>query len=245
MKQFLSFLLITFSLLVPMAHATPNSPAPSIIILLGPPGSGKGTQATRLAAELNIPQISTGDLFREHLKKNTDLGKQARSFMDAGRLVPDELVFEMLFTRVSQDDCKNGYILDGFPRTLAQAESLGKYLKSQSLDQNLYVVNLNVKDSEITKRATGRLLCRDCGQIHHKEFSPPEKEGVCDRCSGELYQRVDDTKEVVEERLQVYHKQTAPLESHYSKLGLLRNIDGEQSPIVIFQELLDIVKNRK
>ena len=208
-----------------------------VIILLGPPGSGKGTQAIEISKHKNIPHISTGDLFRENIGNNTELGKEAKSFMDQGRLVPDELVLNMLFDRVSRPDCKNGYVLDGFPRTIPQAEALDRYLKGKS---TVIALNLAVPDDVIIKRIEGRLTCKACGNMHHKEFSPPAKEGVCDNCGSPLTQRADDTREVVMERLRVYKEQTEPLIQHYEKQGVLKTVDGNRPPKVVLDELLKL-----
>ena len=215
------------------ASPMPN-PNQNVIILLGPPGSGKGTQAKRLSVDFAIPHISTGDLFRENIGKNTDLGKKAKTFMDAGKLVPDELVLEMLFDRVSHPDGKQGYILDGFPRTIPQAEA---FARSLSPDANLIVVNLDIPDDLIIKRISGRLTCQKCGTIYNKYFSPPAKERVCDKCSGELIQRPDDKAEVVMERLRVYHSQTEPLIQYYKDKGQLFTVDGTKSPDEVYGNL--------
>lgn len=205
-----------------------------VVILLGPPGSGKGTQAVRLTKELKIPHISTGDLFRENISKDTELGKRAKSYMNAGKLVPDEVVLDMLFDRVSKPDAENGYLLDGFPRTVPQAEALEKHLAGNT---DLIVLDLEVPDEIIFKRAEGRLTCKSCGNIHNRYFSPPAKESVCDKCEGELFQRPDDKAEVVEERLRVYHDQTQPLVDYYDKKGLLKRVDGTKSPDEVFESL--------
>ena len=205
-----------------------------VIILLGPPGSGKGTQAVRLTKELGIPHISTGDLFRENISKDTELGKRAKTYMNAGKLVPDELVLDMLFDRVSRPDCQNGYLLDGFPRTLPQAEAYGAKLGDNTA---LTVIDLEVPDDVIVKRAEGRLTCKSCGNIHNRYFSPPTKEGICDKCGCELIQRPDDKAEVVQERLRVYHEQTKPLVEYYQKKGVLKRLDGTKSPDEVFESL--------
>lgn len=204
-----------------------------VVILLGPPGAGKGTQAVRLAADRGIPHISTGDLFRANLKQGTDLGQRAKGFMESGKLVPDELVLEMLFDRVGAADCSGGYLLDGFPRTLPQAKALTEALGNQSWTSLL----LEVPDEAIVGRACGRLLCRDCTNIHHAEFAPPAKEGVCDNCGGELYRRKDDQPDVVRERLNVYHNETSPMVDYYRDLGSLITIDGNQKPDEVFEDL--------
>ena len=218
-------------------HADINQSKPLVVILLGPPGSGKGTQAVRLSQELKIPHISTGDLFRENLSKNTDLGKKAKSYMDGGQLVPDEVVLEMLFDRVSRPDCVKGYLLDGFPRTIPQAEALERHLQDTA---NVIALNLQVKDELIFKRAEGRMTCK-CGQTYNKYFSPPKIEGKCDKCESALYQRTDDAAAVVQERLKVYHLQTEPLIEFYQKKGLLVSVNGENAPDVVFQELLKAI----
>lgn len=208
-----------------------------LFILLGPPGSGKGTQARRVSQEQAVPHISTGDLFREHLSKNSALGKRAKAFMEAGQLVPDELVLEMLFHRVAEADCKNGYLLDGFPRTIPQAEALDR-----SLPENVKIAafNLKVSDEIIVKRAEGRLTCSKCGRIYNRYFSPPAQEGVCDKCCGHLFQRDDDKSEVVNKRLKVYHEQTAPLIDFYKKKNVLTEINGEETPDQVFNALMKV-----
>lgn len=207
---------------------------PLVVILLGPPGSGKGTQAVRLTKELGIPHISTGDLFRENMSKNTELGKTAKGYIEAGKLVPDQIVLDMLFDRVSRPDSAQGYLLDGFPRTLSQAETLDKYLGD---DVHLIVLDLVVPNDAIIKRAEGRLTCRNCGHVFNRYFSPAEQEGICDKCEGELYQRSDDKMEVVQERLRVYHAQTKPLVEYYAKKHALQRVDGTMSPDEVFESL--------
>jgi len=217
-----------------------SSPSnPKVVILLGPPGSGKGTQAVRISKELGIPHISTGDLFRENISQDTELGKRAKTFMNAGKLVPDEVVLDMLFDRVARPDCAHGYLLDGFPRTLPQAEALEKHLAK---NVQLIVLDLEVPDEIIVKRAEGRLTCKSCGNVYNKYFSPPLKEGVCDKCGGELIQRPDDKADVVQERLRVYHSQTAPLVEFYAKKGVLQRVDGTKTPEVVFQALMQKLK---
>lgn len=213
-----------------------------VIILLGPPGSGKGTQAVRLAKQLQIPHISTGDLFRENLSKGTELGKKVRTFMDAGHLVPDALVLDMLFDRISHLDCALGYLLDGFPRTIPQAEAFDSRLTAHD---DLIVLNLDVADDVIVKRIAGRLSCKQCGNIHHKDFSPPKVAGKCDKCQGELIQRPDDRAEVVKERLSVYHTQTEPLIAHYAKKKVLHTFNGEQAPNTVYEELISLLATKK
>jgi adenylate kinase len=206
-----------------------------VLILLGPPGAGKGTQAVRLASECDIPHISTGDLFRANLKQGTDLGQRAKGFMESGKLVPDELVLEMLFDRVAADDCSGGYLLDGFPRTLPQAEALNRALG----DQPTATLLLDVPDGIIVDRASGRLLCKGCTNIHHATFAPPTRAGFCDECGGELYRRKDDESEVVLERLSVYRAETQPMVDYYRERGSLQEIDGNQSPDAVFAALIE------
>lgn len=206
-----------------------------VLILLGPPGAGKGTQAVRLASECGIPHISTGDLFRANLKEGTDLGQRAKGYMESGQLVPDELVLEMLFDRVAAADCQDGYLLDGFPRTLPQAEALTAALG----DQPNATLLLDVPDEIIVGRASGRLLCKGCTNIHHATFAPPATPGICDACGGELYRRKDDEPEVVTERLAVYRAQTQPMVDYYRERGSLEEIDGNQTPDAVFAALTE------
>jgi len=212
-----------------------------IIILLGGPGAGKGTQAVRLAAARELPHISTGDLFRENLRGATPIGLKAKEYMDAGELVPDEVVLDMLSERVAADDCRDGYLLDGFPRTVPQAEALDARVSS---GDELFVINLEVADETIVQRIAGRLCCRDCGHVQHETQSPPRVAGKCDECGGELYQRKDDSPDVVRERLRVYHEQTEPLVHYYSEKGVLNSIDGERNPEAVFEELEGLVPSR-
>lgn len=195
------------------------------LILMGPPGGGKGTQAQRLTQELGIPQISTGDILRGAVRAGTELGQKAKQFMDAGELVPDDVIIGIVKDRLQEDDAQKGFILDGFPRTVAQADALGKMLGEA--DRKIErVINFVVPDEEIVQRITGRRMCRECGATYHVSFDPPSKEGVCDKCGGELYQRDDDTEETVRKRLEVYRDQTAPLIDYYSKQGIVREIEG-------------------
>lgn len=209
-----------------------------VVILLGPPGSGKGTQAVRISQELGIPHISTGDLFRENIKNNTPLGQKARTYMDAGKLVPDEVVLDMLFDRVSRQDCAKGYLLDGFPRTIPQAEAYDKKFPATA---QLIVINLDVPDEIIFKRAEGRLTCKNCGTIYNRYYSPPTQDDICDKCSGELVQRPDDKAEVVEERLKVYHAQTEPLINFYAKKNVLHTIEGDRAPQDVYTEIMNVL----
>lgn len=205
-----------------------------VMILLGPPGAGKGTQASRLSAELGLPHVSTGDLFRDSLSRGTELGKRAKGFMDSGTLVPDEFVLEMLFDRVARPDCAEGYLLDGFPRTLPQAEALAKRLTGSARVQ---VLNLAVPDAPLLERVTGRRTCKSCGNIHHVRHAAPKIAGRCDQCGGELLQRSDDTPEVVAKRLAVYREQTQPLEVWYRTRGVLVDVDGDRPADQVFRAL--------
>ena len=211
-----------------------------IVVLLGAPGAGKGTQAIRLSKARSWPHVSTGDLLREHVKRGTALGQQAKSFMDKGDLAPDELVLDMLATRVASPDCRDGYVLDGFPRTEVQAQALEKRL---GLDQ-MHVVNLEVSDESLLSRAAGRLSCRKCGSVFHIKNSAPKKAGVCDNCGGELFQRDDDAVPVVRERLRIYREKTAPLVRFYRDRGLLYSLDGEAPPDVVFARLDSLIPGK-
>lgn len=197
-----------------------------IVVLLGPPGVGKGTHAAPLSRHLQIPHISTGELFREHLEKKTSLGKKAKAFIQKGELVPDSLVLDMLFERISKKDCKKGYILDGFPRTVVQAKQFEKQLPSE---HEIKVIYLSSDQNLLVERITGRLSCSHCSLIYHKIVSPPQKENICDECGNKLYQRSDDTKEVFEKRLKVYYDQTNPLIDYYKKKKVLQEIKVESS----------------
>ncbi len=189
-------------------------------VLVGPPGAGKGTQAQILASELSIPKVSTGDIFRANVSGGTELGNQAKTYMDRGELVPDEVTNAMVRDRLAQDDAKAGFLLDGFPRNVAQAETLNKILGE--LDELLDVVlELRVDKEEVVKRLSGRRSCRNCGHVQHVDYDPPKTEGVCDSCGGELFQRDDDREETIRRRLEVYDEQTAPLVSFYDNEGLL------------------------
>jgi adenylate kinase len=198
-----------------------------VLILLGPPGAGKGTQAVSLSAQLGLRHVSTGDLFRDHLARSTELGQKVRGLMDRGELVPDDLVLDMLRDRVGLPDCEAGYLLDGFPRTVPQAEALELMIEGRGAARAL---SLEVPDDALVMRLTGRRICRaDGSHIHHATFSAPRQEGVCDTCGGELYQRNDDSESVVSRRLEVYHEQTAPLLDFYQQRGLLTAIDGNRA----------------
>jgi adenylate kinase len=202
-----------------------------IVILLGAPGAGKGTQAKRLSQEMSLPHVSTGDLFRENVGQGTELGKRAKTFMDEGNLVPDELVIDMLFDRVARPDCSEGYLLDGFPRTVDQANALEQRLDGES---RLSVIDIEVPDQDIIDRLAGRQVCKACGHTHHAQFSPPAKAGLCDVCGGVLERRKDDSPEVVEKRLAVYRQQTAPLIEFYKTRSNLCRVDGRPTPDQVF-----------
>ena len=190
------------------------------IIMLGAPGAGKGTHAKKITEKFGIPAISTGDIFRENIKNGTELGKKAKEYMDAGNLVPDELVCDLVVDRLKQDDCKNGYILDGFPRTIPQAEALTAALAKDD-DAIDYALEIFIEDQAIIDRMSGRRVCKSCGATYHVVNIPPKTEGVCDECDGELIVRDDDAPETVKKRLDVYHEQTAPLIDYYKKQGIL------------------------
>ena len=209
-------------------------------VLLGPPGAGKGTQAVRLVEKYEIPHISTGDIFRKNIKEGTELGKKAQEYMNAGALVPDELVVDLVKDRLQQDDCKNGFLLDGFPRTIFQAEKLDEFLSESNLKMDI-VINLKVEKEALIKRLTGRRVCKDCGASYHIVNIPPKKEGVCDICGGELIQRKDDNNETVENRINVYEEQTAPLIGYYKEAGSLVDFDGEASLDEVFDAIVQAI----
>ncbi len=218
-----------------------SSQHPVYLIFIGPPGAGKGTQAATLEQELGLKQVSSGDLFRENLKNQTELGTLAKSYMDRGELVPDEVTIRMVQDRMQRSDCARGVILDGFPRTLQQASALDAMLASQGSKIDLAPV-LTVNDDDLIARLTGRRVCRNCGATYHMMFNPSKVEGVCDACGGELYQRSDDSLETVRNRLYVYYKQTSPLIGYYYANGLTRFIDGSQAIEVVRQALLDAIQ---
>jgi adenylate kinase len=212
-------------------------------ILLGGPGAGKGTQAKILTDKYRIPQVSTGDMLRAALKAQTPLGLEAKKFMDAGALVPDEVVIGLIDERLDQADAKAGFILDGFPRTVAQAEALGGLLAKRSIHLD-GVVSIEVEDEDLVKRLCGRLTCRECGSMFHKVNMPPQKDGVCDKCSGALYTRDDDKEETIRQRLATYHKQTAPLIDFYGKKGVLKAVSGAGSIDDIFGRIVVALEKR-
>jgi len=210
------------------------------IIMLGAPGAGKGTQAKKIADKWQIPHISTGDIFRANIKQGTELGKKAKAFIDKGMLVPDDLTIELIIDRLHQADCANGYVLDGYPRTIPQAESLTAILNN--LDEAVdYAVNVDVPDENIVRRMGGRRACLNCGATYHIEYAPPATEGVCDRCQSELVLRDDDKPETVLKRLEVYHEQTQPLIDYYQNLGVLRTVDGTKNLEDVFRAIVEIL----
>ena len=210
------------------------------LIMLGAPGAGKGTQAKMIANNYNIPHISTGDIFRANIKEGTELGKKAQTYMDKGELVPDELVVDLVVDRVAKDDAKNGYVLDGFPRTIPQAEALDKALAAcgEKID---YAIDVNVPDENIISRMSGRRACTACGGTYHIVNIPPKKEGICDACGGPLVLRADDEPETVKKRLDVYHEQTQPLIDYYTEQEILKTVDGTVSMEDVFKAITDIL----
>lgn len=210
------------------------------LILLGPPGSGKGTQANLLQDKFNIPKISTGDILRAAVEDDTELGKQAKKFMDKGELVPDEVVIGLIKERIVEPDCEAGFILDGFPRTIVQAEKLGETLEAMGQDIDS-VLDLEVDRGELLVRLTGRRTCKNCGAMFHRTSHPPKVEEICDECGGGLYQRPDDNEETIVKRLEVYSKETAPLKEFYQKQGKLKTIQGRGGMDAIFSQLCKMV----
>jgi len=210
------------------------------LIILGPPGAGKGTQAAKICQKFDIPHISTGDIFRANIKNNTVLGQKAKEYMNKGELVPDELTCDLVFDRIMQDDAKKGFLLDGFPRNIPQAQSLDKVLKelSEKID---FAVDVDVPDENIINRMSGRRACLNCGATYHISFNPPKKEAVCDSCSHELVLRDDDKPETVKKRLEVYHEHTQPLIDYYKKEDVLRTVDGTQSMDTVFEAIVAIL----
>lgn len=210
------------------------------IIMLGAPGAGKGTQAKMIADKYQIPHISTGDIFRANIKNGTELGQKAKTYMDQGLLVPDELVVDLVVDRVKQDDCEKGYVLDGFPRTIPQAESLDAALAklNETID---YAINVEVPDENIVRRMSGRRACVACGATYHIVHIPTKVEGICDRCGKELILRDDDKPETVEKRLKVYHEQTQPLIDYYTNKGSLVEVDGTKDMNEVFSDIVDIL----
>lgn len=219
--------------------AAPAEAARLIVILLGPPGSGKGTQAKQIAEMKNIPHISTGDIFREQIRNKTPLGMELKGIIESGKYVSDEIVSKVLFERLSKKDAEQGFLLDGYPRTLAQANTLQqKFLPND----RIVVLNLEVPDDVIVKRVSGRFSCKECGNVHNIYFSPPKAEEICDLCQGKLIRRADDEPEVVKERLRVYHEQTKPLVEFYRREGWLHQVDGNRDPEKVTSEIKELIK---
>lgn len=211
------------------------------VVMLGAPGAGKGTQAKMIASKYSVPHISTGDIFRANIKEGTELGKKAKSFMDQGLLVPDELVVDLVVDRLQKEDCSNGYVLDGFPRTIPQAEALDAALSK--LETKLdFALDIDVADEFIVKRMGGRRACLTCGATYHIVNIPPKKEGICDTCGGELVLRDDDKPETVEKRLSVYHEQTQPLIDYYKNSGILVTLDGTKDMNEVFTKICSVLE---
>lgn len=210
------------------------------IIMLGAPGAGKGTQAKQIADKYSIPHISTGDIFRANIKNGTELGKKAKQYMDQGALVPDELTCDLVMDRIQQDDCKNGFVLDGFPRTIPQAEALDAALGkiNEKMD---YAIDVDVPDENIVNRMSGRRACLNCGATYHLISIPPKVEGICDRCGSKIVLREDDKPETVQKRLKVYHEQTQPLIDYYENQGILKSVDGTQPMDEVFKAIVTIL----
>ncbi len=210
------------------------------IVMLGAPGAGKGTQAAMICEKYRIPHISTGDIFRSNIKNGTELGKKAKEYMDQGKLVPDELTIQLLLDRVAKEDCADGYVLDGFPRTIPQAQVLTEALEKTG-EKVDYAVNVDVPDANIVHRMSGRRSCPKCGASYHIEYIPPKTEGICDSCGSNLIQREDDKAETVQNRLSVYHDQTQPLIDYYEKAGVLRTVDGTKDKDEVFRDIVAIL----
>jgi adenylate kinase len=212
------------------------------ILLMGPPGAGKGTQAERIAGYCKIPHIATGDIFREAIRAGSDLGRQAKTYLDGGQLVPDSVTIGIVRERLQAQDCEPGFLLDGFPRTIPQAEALERLLDDLSMKLDL-VLNIKVATAVLVERLTGRRICRQCGASYHLVFNPPRQGGICDRCGGEVYQRSDDTPDTVGDRMRVYADKTALLLEFYRQRGLLRDVDGEAGIDVVWDAILGLLKN--
>ena len=212
------------------------------ILLMGPPGAGKGTQAAELVKEFAIPHISTGDMFRAAMKEGTEMGRKAKAYIDAGNLVPDSVTVGIVRDRLAQDDCKKGFILDGFPRTVEQADALDGIMKELGLSLKR-VLNINVPAADLVERAVGRRICKKCGATYHVKFNPSQKEDVCDECGGELFQRADDTAETMTNRLSVYEASTKPLIDYYQKAGIYTEVDGRQAIDKVTKDLVEALKD--
>lgn len=213
------------------------------IVMLGAPGAGKGTQAKKLSGKYGIPHISTGDIFRANIKQGTELGKKAKEYMDQGQLVPDELVVDLVADRLRSKDCEKGFILDGFPRTIPQAEALDRALEQMGATLD-YAIDVEVPDENIVRRMSGRRACVGCGATYHTQYAAPKQENICDACGGELILRDDDKPETVEKRLSVYHEQTQPLIDYYRSAGVLEEVDGTQDMETVFQEIVRLFERQ-
>jgi adenylate kinase len=213
------------------------------LILLGPPGAGKGTQAANIVDKYHVPHISTGDIFRKNIKEGTALGIEAKGFMDRGELVPDTLVINIVADRLREEDCQAGFLLDGFPRTVAQAEALDLALQTMNYSLN-HVINIQVDPNLLVERAVGRRICKDCGATYHINFNPSKVNGVCDKCEGELYQRSDDNEETVTNRVRVYVEETSPLVNYYTEKRLILNLDGEKTIDLVFQDICEALGSK-
>lgn len=211
------------------------------LVFIGIPGSGKGTQAAMLSQKWGIPRITTGDILREAVEKNSPFGRRVKPILDTGLLVPDDLILQLMGKRLSEPDCASGYILDGYPRTIGQAEGFNAYLKEKALPLD-FVLWIDLEDKEVIRRIVGRRQCRACGTVYHLEFQPPKKEGICDACGGKLIQRSDDGEETIKKRIEVYQMQTEPLERYYRDNGLLHRVDGLGTPKKVFQRICDLFK---
>lgn len=211
------------------------------LVMMGPPGAGKGTQAIMLAGKLSVPHISTGDIFRDAIKNGTELGKKAKSYMEAGDLVPDDITVLIVRERLSNPDCKKGFILDGFPRTVPQAESLEEILGEMEMPLDA-VVEIRVDSEELIKRLENRRSCPECGKIYHLIFKPPNNDNICDDCNVELVHRKDDTREVILNRIKVYHEKTDPLTGYYRKSSILKEVDGKQAINKVLESIIDTLK---
>ena len=213
-----------------------------LVVLMGPPGAGKGTQAEKLAKEFALPHISTGDIFRSAVQEGTEMGKKAKEYMDKGELVPDEIVIGIVKERLAKPDCSGGALLDGFPRTVEQAQALDEVLQDLKLKIGA-VVSVDVQEEELINRLTGRRVCRNCGATYHLKFNPPKVRNICDHCSGELYQRSDDTIETVKERLAVYRKQTLPIIEYYEQKDLFSSVEGARPIDEVFVDIAAYLQN--
>jgi len=211
------------------------------IVFLGPPGAGKGTQSEQIAKDFGVVQVSTGDILRAAVKEGTELGKMAKEYMEEGKLVPDDVIIGLVRDRLQEKDCSNGFILDGFPRTIPQAEALDKMLESDLNISLSHVISLEVNDNTIVERLTGRRVCEKCKKNYHVKFDPPKNDNVCDICGGKLIHRDDDKEETIKKRLQVYHEQAEKLKRYYSEKGILVTVDGEKSPEEVYKEIVRIL----